>query len=103
MALDKSDPFGHLPRPAMFAKMPVVPQPEKSVLVAPRKPSPPTVVPRLAKLVEAASKRGAVKGTSFHVRLQPVIVAKLEAWAKAHDAGSIPDAIRKILADKLNG
>jgi hypothetical protein len=95
MAVDKSDPFGNLPRRSLFApKAAVVPQAKPKPVVVPQKAA---VVPRLKALVKSAGKRGEVKGQSIHLRLQPDEVAALDAWMAANGIATRPEAIRQLI------
>jgi len=49
-------------------------------------------------------KRPGQSGLLIGVRLQPKHLGALDAWIAAHDSGlSRPEAIRMILAEKLDG
>jgi hypothetical protein len=41
------------------------------------------------------------KGTPIQVRVQPKLLAKLDAWVKKHKVRSRPDAIRRMIEKAL--
>ena len=76
-------------RAAVLTPKPKVITPVRVVL------SPKPTVPELSALVDAAKKQ---KGNRMiGVRLPPDLVSKVETWAAANGADTMPDAIRRLI------
>jgi hypothetical protein len=107
VAIDKSDPFPALARRSMFAsagaspRLPAVLTPKPKV-VTPSKPVLTPKKPTVPELVSLTERAVAQKGNRLiGVRLPPDLLARLTIWAKAHEALSLPDAIRRLVEDGL--